>query len=236
MTLYPMQSDFPCRKKIRNAGNRDKQLFEIERMIELVIQLRLETEKDYRKVENLTREAFWDVYKPGCDEHLVLHNLRKSPAFIPELNFVAMRNGEIVGSIVYSRAKVVDRARKEHEVLTFGPISVLPSCQRQGIGSRLIEHTKALAADLGCKAVVIFGNPAFYHRFGFRNAADFSIATAEGENFDAFMALELYEGALKGISGRFYEDPVFHVDPKELESFEKNFPPKEKHVTDTQLK
>ena len=200
------------------------------------VQLRRETEKDYREAENLTREAFWDVYKPGCDEHLVLHNLRKSPSFIPELDFVAVRNGEIVGNIVYSRAKVVDKARMEHEVLTFGPISVLPSCQRQRIGSRLIEHTKALAADLGCKAVVIFGNPAYYHRFSFRNAADFSIVTAEGENFDAFMALELYGGALKGISGRFYEDPVFHVDPKELESFEKNFPLKEKHITDTQLK
>jgi predicted N-acetyltransferase YhbS len=160
----------------------------------------------------------------------------QSPAFIPELDFIAVRNGEIVGNIVYSRAKVVDKARMGHEVLTSGPISVLPSCQRQGIGSRLIEHTKVLAADLGCKAVVIFGNPAYYHRFGFRNAAGFSIATAEGENLDAFMALELYEGALRGISGRFYEDPVFHVDPKELESFEKNFPPKEKHVTDTQLK
>lgn len=198
--------------------------------------LRLESQSDYERVENLTREAFWDVYQPGCIEHLIAHKLRKVPAFLPELDFVAVQDDQIVGNIMYSKSKVVDSGDKEHEVLTFGPISVLPSFQKKGIGSALIEHTKQLAERLGYKAIVIFGSPAYYHRFGFQSAENFGIATSDGENFEAFMAIELYKGSLQGITGKFYEDSAFHADEKELEAFEKKFPYKEKHITDTQFK
>jgi len=198
--------------------------------------IRLENQNDYEEVEDLTREAFWDIYHPGCEEHLVVHKLRKVSTFIPELDFVAVQDNQIVGNIIYSKSKVVDRNNNEHEVLTFGPISVLPSLQKQGIGSAPIEHTKKLAETMGYKAIIIFGNPAYYHRFGFKSAESFGITTAEGESFDAFMALELYKGGLQGITGKFYEDPCFHVEKKELEAFEKKFPYKEKHVTDTQFK
>lgn len=198
--------------------------------------IRLEKENDYREVENLTREAFWDVYKPGCDEHLIVHKIRKASSFILELDFVVLEDGKVVGNIIYSKAKVLDKESKEHEVIAFGPISVLPPFQRRGIGSALIKHTIKVAESMGYKAIVIFGNPAYYHRFGFKNAKDFGISTASGANFDAFMALELYESSLYGITGKFYNDPAFEVDQEELEVFEREFSYKEKHVTDTQLK
>lgn len=201
----------------------------------VTITIRRENESDYREVENLTREAFWDVYKPGCDEHLIVHKLRKVAAFIPELDFLAVQNNQIVGSVVYSKCKVVDRDAKEHEVISLGPISVLPSFQKQGIGSALIEHTRKLAREMGYKAIILFGNPAYYHRFGFQNAESFGITTAGGANFDAFMALELNHDSLQGVTGKFHDDPVFRVDKEELEVFDKEFPHKEKHVTDTQL-
>jgi Predicted acetyltransferase len=191
------------------------------------ILLRNECESDYREVEFITREAFWNLYKPGCNEHLLAHKLRKVPSFIQELDFVAVVDGRVVGNIMYSRAKITNGER-EHEVITFGPISVLPSLQSKGVGSALIRHTLRLAEEMGHRAVVIFGNPNYYHRFGFVNAESYGISTSDGLNFDAFMALELFEDALKGISGRFFEDEVFKIDEAELEEFDKQFPHKEK--------
>jgi len=198
--------------------------------------IRPEKESDFEEVEHITREAFWDIYKPGCDEHLLAHKLRAVPAFIPELDFVAELDHRIAGNIMYSRARVIGEDGREDEVITFGPVSVLPACQKRGIGSLLITHTRKLAQEMGYRAIFIFGNPAYYRRFGFLNAEAFGIATADGENFEEFMGLELYKDALRGIKGRFQEDPVFHIDKEELEAFETRFPYREKHVTDTQLK
>lgn len=200
------------------------------------ILIRLEEESDFEKVEYLTREAFWDVYRPGCSEHLLVHKIRKVPAFVKELSYVACDNNKIVGNIIYSRARVVNEDNLEYEVLCMGPLSVLPAYQRRGIGSQLLQETLDKARKLGYKAVIIFGNPGFYERFGFKNAQQFMIQTSSGENFDAFMALELQEGVLDGISGKFYEDKVFEIEDDELEAFEKRFPYREKHITDTQLK
>ena len=190
----------------------------------------MERPADYRTVEELTREAFWGLDHPSCDEHLLVHKLRKVPAFLPELDFVAEVDGKIVGNIVYSRAKVVDEAGTEHEVLTFGPISVLPRYQSQGIGKALLRHTIAEAKRLGYGAIVFFGHPDYYPRVGFRRAKEFNLTTAKGRSFDAFMAMPLYDGAFDGITGRFYEDPVFEVDAKEAQEFDKGFPYKELRV------
>lgn len=200
------------------------------------INIRLETQKDFSETEVITREAFWDVYKPGCNEHLILHKLRQVPAFINELDFVAIYENRIIGNIIFSKAKVVNDNNREYEVLCMGPLSVLPSYQRKGIGSKLIKHSIICAKKLGFKAIIIFGNPNYYNCFGFVNAQKYNIRTSQGDNFDAFMALELYENSLKGIEGKYYEDPIFQVENKELEAFEKEFPYKEKHVTNTQLK
>lgn len=200
------------------------------------VSIRLEEERDYRKVEHLTREAFWDIYHPGCTEHLIVHKLRTAPAFVKELSYVACDEDSIIGSIIYSKAKVINDQNQEFEVLCMGPLSVLPSFQRKGIGSLLMNHSIEKARGLGFKAIIIFGNPEYYRRFGFVNAAKYGIKTASGENFDAFMALELCGGALHGITGKFYGDKVFETEDEELEIFEKGFPYKEKHITDTQLK
>lgn len=199
------------------------------------ITIRLEKENDYRIVEYLTREAFWNLYKPGCVEHLLIHKMRKVPAFVKELSFVAVAEEKIVGNIVYSKAKILNSTNKEFEVLCMGPVGVLPSYQGQGIGSRLITYSIAKARQLGYKAIILFGNQNYYQRFGFVNAKAYGIQTSSGENFAEFMALELYDGGLKGISGKFYEDEVFKIAEEELEIFDKEFPPKEKRVTDTQL-
>jgi predicted N-acetyltransferase YhbS len=198
--------------------------------------IRPENKNDYREVENLTREAFWDLYKPGCDEHLIVHKMRDSSDFIQELDLVVVLNDRIVGNILYSRAKVVDDNNRKNEVIMFGPVSVLPSLQNKGIGSALIKQTIEMAKYMGYKAIFIFGNPAYYHRFGFENAAKFGITTPDGTNFEEFMGLELFKDSLKGISGKLYYSSLFEVSQADLEEFEKGFPFKEKHVTDTQLK
>ena len=198
--------------------------------------IRLETVEDYFETENLVRETFWDLFKPGCDEHLVIHKLREVPAFVKELDFVACENGKIIGQIAYSKAKVINDQKQEFSVLCMGPLGVLPSFQSKGIGALLMNRSIDEAKSLGYKGVIIFGHPGYYHRFGYKNAQEFNIQTSDGQNFEAFMALELYENSLQGIQGKFILDPVFWIENEELELFEKKFPFKEKHVTDTQLK
>jgi predicted N-acetyltransferase YhbS len=195
------------------------------------ITLRLERPEDYRAVEELTRETFWRTVRGFCDEHLLVHRLRKVPVFVPELDFVAEMNGRIVGNIMYTRARIEDTSGEAHEVLTFGPLSVLPEYQNRGIGKALMRHTFEEARKLGWHAIVIFGHPDYYPRIGFRRASEFGITTADGKNFDAFMALPLYEGALDGIQGRFYIDPVFeNLDENDVLEFDKGFPPKERYA------
>ena len=200
------------------------------------ITIRSKNAKDYFETEFITREAFWDVYHPGCMEHLVLHKLREVPAFVRELDFVACDGERIIGNVVCSKAKVINDNKQEFEVLSMGPLAVLPEYQGKGIGSLLIKTVINKAKKLGYKGIVIYGNPIYYHRFGFVNAKEFGIRTAGGENFDYFMTLELGDSSLQGITGNFYEDEAFNVNNEELEEFEKAFPYKEKHVTATQLK
>lgn len=189
------------------------------------IALRPEKPADHRAVEHLTREAFWNVYKPGCDEHYLLHLLRGSSGYLPDLHLLAVKGADIVGNIVYSRAYVVDKRGDRTPVLCMGPIGVLRAFQRQGIGSLLIRRSLDLAREKGERAVILFGDPAFYHRFGFRNAKAYQITTADGQNLDPFMALPLYEGALDGVQGCFMEDKAFHsIDPDALKRFDAGFP------------
>ena len=199
------------------------------------ISIRLETPKDYRETEAMVREAFWDVYKPGCDEHLVIHKLRDSAAFIKGLDFVACDGGRVVGVVICPKAKITGEENHEFTVLSL-IVGVLPSYQKKGIGSMLMKRAIDEARALGFKGIVIFGNPEYYRRFGFKNAQEYGIQTSEGENFDAFMALQLSERSLDGIRGRFYEDDAYRPGRGELEAFDTGFPYREKHVTDTQLK
>jgi predicted N-acetyltransferase YhbS len=198
------------------------------------IKLRLEEEKDYSAVENLTREAFWNVYRPGCDEHLVLHNMRNANEFIKELDYVAIYNNEIIGNIVYAKSKIIGTI-KEYEVLTFGPVSVLPKYQKKGIGKKLIVHTIKKSKEMGFKVIIIYGNPKYYEKFGFKNTKEYGITDMESNYNDALMVLELFPNSLENINGKFFEGEIYKINKEELEAFEKGFPYKEKLVLDTQI-
>jgi len=198
------------------------------------IKIRNESKNDYRVVEELTREAFWNMYVPGCGEHFVLHNLRNSADFIPGLDFVAEKEGRIVGNIVYTRGIIKDEQGAEKEVISFGPVSVLPAFQKQGIGSALIRHTINLARDIGYPSVFIYGDPRYYSRFGFRCAEKYDIRTVDGKFAVALLALELRQGALNNMPGRFIESAAFEVDEKKFTDYESTFPHKEKTETDSQ--
>lgn len=192
------------------------------------LRLRTETPADYRAVEELTREAFWNHFGPGCNEHYLAHLLRDEDCFIRELDFVAEAEGKIVGSIMYTEAVLAGDDQANYPVLTFGPLAVLPAFQGRGVGGALVEHTKQLAAKQGHHAILIYGDPAYYRRFGFVPAETFGIGSSDDFFADALQALELRPGALSGCAGRFVEAPAFDVDQKRADLFDRLFPPKEK--------
>ncbi len=198
--------------------------------------IRLEQQSDYRAVENLAREAFWNIHVPGCDEHLLVHELRTKSAFIPELHFVALNieDSQIIGNIMYAKT-IIENSKGEHiDVITFGPLSVFPKFQNKGIGAALINHSAKEAAKLGYRAILIYGDPLYYERFGFKGGKHFNIRTVDGKFKNALMALELYEGALKDVSGRFIEGEAYQIDKEKLDEFDKSFPYKEKLVIKSQ--
>ncbi len=190
-------------------------------MAKLII--RRESPEDYAAVEVLTRAAFYNVYQPGCDEHLIVHKMRSSPDCIPALCHVALWEGRLAGHILYSRAWIESASGTRREVALFGPISVLPALQRRGVGSAMIRHTLPLARRMGFGGVVITGNPAYYHRFGFDDAAKFGIVMEDGTSMPELMALELIPGGLSGPSGRVHFSPLYTVDARELAAFDKKF-------------
>lgn len=176
---------------------------------------------EFAETEELTRKAFWDLFKPGCDEHFLLQRLRDSSCYIPDLDFVAIEEGVIVGHAIATIAAVecVVMSAEENagaggvcadcRVVCIGPVSVLPEKQKEGIGCKLLYHLLERAGELGYHAAFLYGHPGYYPRFGFVNAERYGITTRDGKNFDAFMALELRPGALYGITGRFVEDSAF---------------------------
>ena len=195
---------------------------------ELNVKLRPEQPADYHETENLTREAFWNFYEPGCNEHYLLHIMRGSPAFVPELDFVAVYNGKIVGNAVYAKSKIEMDGGSECETLGLGPISVLPEYQSKGIGGRLIERTKQIARDMGFRAILLYGDPLYYSRRCFAAAEKFDVRTSDNMYAEPLQVCELYENSLSGITGRYFEDEVYEVDPAAAEEFDKTFPLKEK--------
>ena len=197
----------------------------------LKMELRLENDKDYFEVEALTRDAFWNVYRPGCNEHLVLYNLRKSDSFIKELDYVWIEDGKIVGNIVYSKMHKGSGKNISNEVIAFGPISVHPDYQQKGIGKRMIEYTSNKANELGYKAILITGNKNYYNPLGFISASRHKIylpGLSEQNESSFFMAKELEEGYLIMHSGVYDFDKCFKADAEDLEDFEKKFPAKVK--------
>ena len=192
------------------------------------IELRLEQPSDYRKTEHVTREAFWNRYSPGCTEHYLLHIMRRSPNFVHGLDFVALSEGKIVGCAAFMKSYILSDDGQRHEVLSMGPIAVLPSFQRMGVGRMLIEHTRKEAAEMKrYRAILLCGDPDYYLRRGFAEAERFGIRTSENKYFAALHVCPLWQGALDNIFGRYFEDGIYNIDLKEAEAFDRQFPPKE---------
>jgi predicted N-acetyltransferase YhbS len=188
------------------------------------IEIRMESEKDWYAVELMTQHAFWNKHRPGCDEHYLVHKLRESRDYLPDLSRIAVKDGIVIGCIMYSKAKIVD-GTVTHEILTFGPLCVEPRWQGCGVGELLLKETMQLASNLGYKGIVIFGEPDYYPRLGFKTCDNFSITTADGKNFEAFMGMELVEGGMKGMKGKFYESEVFeNLSKVEVDDYNQKFP------------
>ena len=198
------------------------------------ITIRNENKQDYRKVEEVAREAFWNLYFPGCSEHMVIHNMRNHPDFIPELSFVIEVDGEIVGSIFYTHSKVVSSDGTQHKTITFGPVSILPSMHRKGLGRKLITHSIEEAKKLGYNAILTLGYPHHYEPYGFVGGKKYKISMPDGKYYKGLLVLPLYKGALDDISGYPVFSDALETNEEEVEIFDKSFEPKEKGIQDSQ--
>jgi len=200
--------------------------------------IRPETPADYRETENLVRESFWNVYRPGCLEHYVLHTYRSSPDFVPELDFVMVQDGRIIGQNMFVRTVIRADDGREIPIMTMGPICILPALKRQGYGKKLLDYTVEKAAKLGAGALCFEGNIGFYGKSGFRYASEFGLRyhdVPEGEDAPFFLCRELIPGYLDGVTGVYAPPQGYLVDPVEAENFDRQFPPKQKQKLPGQL-
>ena len=193
--------------------------------------IRLERKEAHAKVENLVREAFWNVYRPGCLEHYVLHQMRDAEDFVPELNFVLEKDGEIIGQNVFAKAKITADDGREIPIMTMGPICIAPEYKRQGYGKILLDYSLEKAAEFGAGALCFEGNIDFYGKSGFTFASEFGIryhGLPEGEDASFFLCKELIPGYLDGITGEYATPQIYFVDEAEADVFDQRFPDKKK--------
>ena len=205
------------------------------------IVIRQETPDDYRAVETLVRESFWNVYRPGCYEHYVLHCLRDDPAFVKELDFVMEKDGRIIGQNMFMRAVIKADDGRDVPIFTMGPICIANDLKRQGYGKILLDDSLEKAAQLGCGALCFEGNIGFYGKSGFTYASDFGIRYHDlPEDADAsfFLCRELIPGYLDGVTGVYGPPEGYFAaekDPDAFERFDALFPPMEKKKLPGQL-
>ena len=195
------------------------------------INIRLEKKEEYREVENMVRESFWNVYRPGCLEHYVLNQLRDDPAFVKELDFVMEKDGKIIGQNVFVKANIKADDGRNIPILTMGPICITPELKRQGYGKILLDYSLKKATELGFGAVCFEGNIDFYGKSGFTFASEFGLryhGLPEGADASFFLCKELISGCLNGITGEYGPPEVYLFPEEEAEEFDKKFPYKEK--------
>jgi len=193
--------------------------------------IRNEQKEDFGAVEQLIRESFWNVYRPGCSEHYVIHVLRNDPAFIPELDFVMEKDGALIGQNMFMKTVIDADDGTTVDVLTMGPICITPALKRQGYGKKLLDHSLEKAAAMGFGAVLFEGNIGFYGKSGFDYARKFGIRyhdLPEGADDSFFLCRELIPGYLKDVTGVYRTPAGYYVDDADVDEFDKAFPPKEK--------
>lgn len=191
-------------------------------------QIRKERERDYQVVEDIIRKAFYNLYVPGANEHYLAHVMRGHEDFIPELSLVIEREEEVIGSIMYTKTKLIDEAGETKQILTFGPVCVLPQYQRSGAGKLLMEYSFEQAIALGYDVIVIFGSPSNYVSRGFQCCKKLQVCVEGGTYPTAMMVKELKPGALGGKKWVYHESPVMQVDEAEAELFDAALPEMEK--------
>ena len=193
--------------------------------------IRLENNSDCREVENLIRESFWNVYRPGCSEHYVIHVLRNDPAFVKELDLVMVKDGKIIGQNMFMKTIIKADDGRDIDVLTMGPICITPELKRKGYGKKLLDHSLEKASSMGFGAVLFEGNIAFYGKSGFDYSSRFGIRYHDlPEDADAsfFLCKELIPGYLDGVSGVYLTPQGYYVEDSDVGEFDKTFPYKEK--------
>ena len=193
--------------------------------------IRPEKEEEYREVENLVRESFWNVYRPGCSEHFVIHVLRDDPAFVKELDLVMEQEGRLIGQNMFMRTVINADDGRTIPVLTMGPICIIPELKRKGFGKKLLDYSLEKATALGFGAVLFEGNIGFYGKSGFDYARNFGIRyhdLPEGADDSFFLGKELIPGYLTGVTGVYQTPQGYYVDDADVEEFDKAFPPKKK--------
>lgn len=193
--------------------------------------IRLENNNEHREAENLVRESFWNVYRPGCTEHYVLHQLRNDPAFVHELDFVMEKDGKLIGQNMFMRAFITADDGRDIPIMTMGPICISPEFKRKGYGKKLLDYSLEKAAELGAGALCFEGNIGFYGKSGFTYAREFGIryhGLPEDADDSFFLCKELKTGYLDGITGVYAPPQGYFVDEAETEEFDRLFPPKEK--------
>lgn len=193
-----------------------------------MLKIRKEVPADYQAVEELTRRAFYNLYVPGCVEHYLVHIMREHGDFIPELALVAQLDGEVIGNIMYTKARLVDEAGAEKEILTFGPVCVAPEHQRKGYGKALMEESFRLARGLGYEVIVIFGSPANYVSRGFQSCKKYNVSMEGGKYPTAMLVKELVPGSLGGKRWTYYDSPVMAIDEAAARQYDDSLEPMEK--------
>lgn len=191
-------------------------------------------QSDYRKVEEITRKAFWNLHAPGCDEHYLVHVMRSHVDFIPELDFVMECDGNIIANVMYTKATLIDENGNEKSVLTFGPLSVLPEYQRNGYGKKLLNYSFQKAIELGYDTIVILGNPENYVSSGFRSSKHYNICIGDNIFPTALLVKELCAGAIPKGSWIFHESQAYQLDNNAAEEFDKSFEPLVKEYRQSQ--
>lgn len=202
------------------------------------IVIRLEKKEEHREVENLVRESFWNVYRPGCLEHFVLHELRNDADFVPQLDLVMLLDGRIIGQNVFVRAAIKADGGEDLPIMTMGPICIASEFKRQGYGKILLDYSLERAKEMGCGAVCFEGSIGFYGKSGFTYASKYGIryhGLPEGEDQSFFLCKELAAGYLDGVTGEYSTPAGYFVDEAAAEEFDKQFPPKEKLKLDGQI-
>lgn len=191
--------------------------------------IRLEEMYDHRNVENLVRESFWNVYRPGCMEHYVIHVLRDDPAFVKELAYVMEKDGKLIGQNMFMKTIINADDGRVIPVLTMGPICITPELKYKGYGKKILDFTLDKAAEMGFGAVLFEGNIGFYGKSGFDYASKFGIRyhdLPEDADSSFFLCKELIPGYLDNITGVYHTPQGYYVDEEEVEKFDKEFPPK----------